>query len=68
MSASEIAKLLDEAAAARQLAAIVEDSAAVDDLLDYAFALEACAAGERSVPPAQPDWLSQRARNHKADH
>jgi hypothetical protein len=65
MSAAEIAELLDEAAAARQLAAVIRDTAAVDDLIAYAFALEASAATEASVPP-QPGWPSEDYRTSKS--
>jgi len=46
MTAAEIAELLEEAAAARLLAAQFENGAAVADLLAYAAALEADAAAE----------------------
>ena len=46
MSDAEIAELLDEAAAARQLAATFKDRATIADLLAHALALEADAALE----------------------
>jgi hypothetical protein len=56
-STVDVAELLDEAAAARQLAASFKDSATIRDLLDYARELEASAALERrhSVKPARAD-------------
>lgn len=65
MSAAEIAELLDDAAAARELAAMVQGTAAAGDLIAYASALEACVAEGKSVP-TQPGWLPEDRRNLKA--
>jgi hypothetical protein len=65
MSAADIAELLDDAAAARKLAAMVQGTDASSDLIAYASALEAFAAEGKSVP-THANWLPEDRRNLKA--